>query len=148
MKKKISIIIRTKNEEDWIYPCLKSIFKQRYNNFEIIIVDNYSSDQTVNIAKKLGVKKIIKIKKYLPGKALNLGIKNSSGDYIVCISAHCIVKSNDWLDKLISSFDNDSKIVGVYGRQLPLPFTSPDDSRDMIMLFGKESRVQKKDYLL
>ena len=40
--KLVSIIIRTKNEERWITPCLKSIFSQIYRNFEILIVDNYS----------------------------------------------------------------------------------------------------------
>ena len=43
----VSIIIRTKNEERWISQCLDAIFKQTYKNFEIILVDNYSNDKTV-----------------------------------------------------------------------------------------------------
>ena len=75
MKPKVSIIIRTKNEERWITSCLKSIYTQTFKNFEIILVDNLSTDNTVKKAKQLGVRKIIKIQKYLPGKALNVGIK-------------------------------------------------------------------------
>ena len=79
---KISIIIRTKNEERWIEQCLKKIFDQNYDNFEVIIVDNNSKDNTVQKAKKFPVK-IIKINKFLPGKAINLGIKKSKGKIIV-----------------------------------------------------------------
>ena len=82
----VSIIIRTKNEERWIKLCLDKIFEQTYKNFEIIIVDNYSTDKTLQKIKDYKINKIIKIRKYLPGKAINLGIKNSNGKYIVIIS--------------------------------------------------------------
>ena len=48
----ISIIIATKNSENYLEKCLKSIFDQEYENFEIIIVDNNSFDKTVEIIKK------------------------------------------------------------------------------------------------
>ena len=82
--KLVSIIIRTKNEENWISVCLDKIFKQNYKNFEVIIVDNNSTDNTVKRALEYNVK-IVKIKKFLPGKAINLGIKKSKGDIIVCV---------------------------------------------------------------
>ena len=47
----VSIIIRTKNEERWIGTCLKEVFNQSYNDFEVIIIDNNSTDQTIKIAK-------------------------------------------------------------------------------------------------
>ena len=67
--KKVSIIIRTKNEERWIGRCLESIFKQNYKNFEVIIVDNESKDKTLEKLKNFKIKKVVKIKKYLPGKS-------------------------------------------------------------------------------
>ena len=74
MKKKIdaSIIIRTKNEEQWIDYCLKNIFNQIEVTYEVIIVDNASKDKTIDKAKKYPVK-ILKIDKFFPGKAINLG---------------------------------------------------------------------------
>ena len=51
-KEKISIIIRTKNEERWIESCINSIYQQKKVKFEIIIVDNFSTDKTVLRAKK------------------------------------------------------------------------------------------------
>ena len=50
-KPKVSIIIRTKNEERWISSCLRAVLDQSYKDFEIIIVDNNSNDKTVEKAK-------------------------------------------------------------------------------------------------
>ena len=89
MMKKASIIIRTKNEEKWISICLNAIFKQDYKNFEVIIVDNCSTDKTVEKAKEWNVK-VVTLKEFKPGNAINYGIENSSGDYLICLSAHCL----------------------------------------------------------
>ena len=87
----ISIIIRTKNEENWIGLCLRSIKSQSYKNYEVIIVDNNSVDYTIEKAKSIIHDiSICKIDENKPGKALNLGIENSKGKYIVCLSAYCI----------------------------------------------------------
>ena len=140
---KISIIIRTKNEERWIEPCLKKIYEQNYKNFEVIIVDNNSKDKTIQKAK-LFPTKIVKIKNFLPGKAINLGIKKSSGKIIVCLSAHCIPIENNWLNKLSINL-KDKKVAGVYGRQKPLSYSSDFDKRDLLNIFGPEKKIQKKD---
>ena len=56
-EKKVSIIIRTKNEEQWIEMCLRKIYEQTYKNFEIIIVDNLSKDKTIDpVGACVGVK--------------------------------------------------------------------------------------------
>ena len=140
-----SIIIRTKNEEDWIGHCLEAIINQSYKNFEIIIVDNQSSDNTIEIAKSFSVKKIVSIKKYLPGKSLNAGIKVADGDYLVFISSHCVPRNNNWLKCLLANF-NSRKIAGVYGRQVPTAFSKPNDIRDLYITFGLDKRIQTKDY--
>lgn len=144
MKDLVSIIIRGKNEEDWLGLCLRSIREQTYKNYEIIYVDNESSDSSVDIAKHYKVAKIKKIKNFLPGNAINSGIKASNGKFIVIISAHCIPIDKNWLSALVKSIKPE-KIAGVYGRQLPLPSTSPDDARDLLITFGNESRIQKND---
>ena len=63
MKKKVSIIIRTKNEEQWIEICIKKILEQTYKNFEIIIIDSYSTDKTLKKVQKFKLKSY-KIKKF------------------------------------------------------------------------------------
>ena len=147
MKKKplVSIIIRSKNEEKWISHCLTMIHKQSYKNFEIILVDNLSTDNTIKIAKRFNVKKIIKIKNFLPGKAINYGVKNSKGEYMVCLSAHCIPKNDNWLKILVSNLTNNSKVAAVYGRQIPISYSNPIDKRDLLITFGLDKRLQIKD---
>ena len=145
MKPKISIVIRTKNEERWILKCLEQINKQTFRDFEIILVDNNSTDKTVQKATIAGVKKIFVIKNFLPGKALNLGIKKSLGEYIVCLSAHCIPTNKDWLKNLIKNFKLESNVAGVYGRQEPMEFSKDSDKRDLFLVFGLDRKVQIKD---
>ncbi len=142
----VSIIIRTKNEERWIEHCLSSIKNQTIKDHEIIIVDNNSDDFSVQVASKYS-DKIINVKEFLPGKAINLGIKASSGRYIAIISGHCIPKNNSWLENLIEPLINDKtgKIAGVYGRQEPLSSSSALDKRDLTVVFGLDERTQKKD---
>ena len=142
----ISIIIRTKNEEKWIGHCLAMIEKQSFMDFEIILVDNESTDHTVQIAKRYNLSKIVNVKKFLPGNAINEGIRVSAGKYIVCISAHCVPKDNYWLETLRRNFDTEKNIAGVYGRQLPVSYTDPVDKRDLLLVFGQDRRLQIKDY--
>ena len=142
----VSIIIRTKNEERWINSCIKSILNQSYKSFEIIIVDNNSSDQTLNIVSNHSDIKTVSIEKYLPGDSLNKGIEASKGEFIVCISAHCIPVNSEWLKYLVETISSDDKCAGCYGRQIPVSFTPNIDKRDLFTVFGIEKRIQHKDY--
>jgi glycosyltransferase involved in cell wall biosynthesis len=143
---KVSIIVRTYNEEKWIAHCLSSIFTQDFDSFEVILVDNNSTDHTVEVAKRYPISSIVKIDKFFPGKAINDGIRVSIGSYIVCISAHCIPKNSQWLKNLFNNFVDNKKIAGVYGRQIPLSFTSDADKRDLVIAFGQDKKTQIKDY--
>ncbi len=145
MTVKCSIIVRTKNEERWIAKCLKQIKKQTYKNFEIILVDNNSTDKTVEKAHSIGVDKVVYIDDYLPGKSINAGIKVSKGDYIVLISAHCIPVNDQWLENLVNAIEEDDSYAGVYGRQEPMTFSSLSDKRDLLLVFGLDRKVQIKD---
>ena len=142
----ISIIVRTKNEERWISSCLSRISEQTISDVEIILVDNNSTDKTVE--KALSIRpdlKVVKIDNYLPGHSLNEGIRASGGEFIVCLSSHCIPQKNDWLETLLSNFQDEPDLAGVYGRQIPMHFTNSNDKRDLIVTFGLDKRIQKKD---
>lgn len=146
MKKKsplASIIIRTKNEENWISSCLTSVINQNYKNFEIILVDNESKDKTLDIARKFKIK-IFKIKKFKPGLAINYGIRKSKGTIIVCLSAHCIPVNANWLKNIVKELKKKD-VAGVYGRQEPLSFSSDIDKRDLFYTFGLDKKIQKND---
>jgi CMP-N-acetylneuraminic acid synthetase len=142
----ISIIIRTHNEERWIGQCLQNLLSQTYSDFEVILVDNLSTDKTVEKAKHVYPDlTLVQIDDYLPGLALNEGIKASEGEFSVCLSAHCIPVDEHWLENLRQNFDEYDDLAGVYGRQIPIESSDPVDKRDLIRTFGPEKRVQTQD---
>jgi GT2 family glycosyltransferase len=143
----ISIIIRTKNEERWMRPCLEAILRQKVDMpVEVILVDNASGDKTVEKAFAVHPDiKLVQVDKFRPGAAINDGVRASSGQYIVCLSAHCLPVNDDWLARLLANFENEPDLAGVYGRQLPMNFSAPSDKRDLLITFGLDRRVQYKD---
>ena len=142
---KVSIIIRTRNEERWISSCLESVYSQKYTDFEVIIVDNENEDRTLKKASQYPVTRIVPITDYLPGKALNTGIKVSRGDYIVCLSGHCIPVNEMWLGTMVAALEEDEAYAGVYGRQEPMSFSTPADKRDLMIVFGLDRKIQIRD---
>ncbi|MDO8452504.1 MAG: glycosyltransferase family A protein [bacterium] len=112
----VSIVIRARNEDRWIGTLLKKLREQTFKNFEIILVDNESTDKTREIAKKYKVDQIINLPKdeFNYSYALNLGIQKAKGKYMVITSAHCEPLSNTWLEDGLRYFE-DPKVAGVDG---------------------------------
>ena len=81
---KISIITVTKNSENFLEECILSLDKQSYRNYEHIIIDGYSTDNTINIIKKYKDKVAYWVSEKDEGlyDAMNKGIKKCSGDII------------------------------------------------------------------
>jgi len=141
----ISIVIRTKNEERLIEKCLATVFGQNFKDFEVLIVDSGSSDRTLELAKQFPVK-IVEYHpegNFKPGKALNLGIQNSSGKYIVMLSAHCVPENEHWLEELLEEIKPE-EVAGVYAKQKATEETDNIDKLDLLLFFGPERLVQKK----
>lgn len=145
MSKLCSIIIRTKNEERWIASCLASVFNQTYKNLEVILVDNESTDKTLEKTSQYPIAQKVSISKYLPGASLNAGVRASTGDYIVCLSGHCIPVNDTWLENLVNALEENDNYAGVYGRQEAMAFSTPADKRDLLLVFGLDKRIQYKD---
>lgn len=82
---KVSIIIPTYNSGNTLEKCLKSVQAQSYSVYEVIVVDNFSSDATINTARKFGA--ITLRRKCSPTLARNIGIENSTGKYILFIDS-------------------------------------------------------------
>lgn len=111
----ISVIIAARNEEKNIATCLKSVSDQLYppNLFEIILVDDHSTDKTVSIAASLGISnlKILRLEDYVVNKKLNAykktaidaAIVASKGDLVVTTDADCLVKKS-WLQTIANFY--------------------------------------------
>lgn len=90
--KKISIVITTKNEEKVIGRLLKSISSQTYKDYEVILVDNKSSDKTLSVAKKYNVKTYTKGPERSAQR--NYGAYKSSGSYLLFLDADMELSPN------------------------------------------------------
>jgi rhamnosyltransferase len=114
---KISIVIRSYNEDEHIERLLLGIRAQRRQPHEVILVDSGSTDRTVEIARRY-VDKVVSIDKaeFTFGRALNRGIAASTGDICVFPSAHVYPLYDTWLERLIAPFQNE-RVVLSYGRQ-------------------------------
>ncbi|MFA6436958.1 MAG: glycosyltransferase family A protein [Candidatus Paceibacterota bacterium] len=116
-----SIVIRTKNEEKYLEKVLQILKQQTYQDFEIVIVDDHSTDRTLEIAQNYGCKIVSVPKgKFTYPYACNVGVKNSVGRYIVFLSGHSIPINNDWLRNGLSNFRNED-VSGVYSVVSALP---------------------------
>lgn len=92
MKSMVSIIIPTKNSQNSLEACLKSIKAQTYKNIEIIVVDNHSLDKTVQIAKKYADKVFTKGPERSTQR--NFGVDQSKGDYIAWLDSDMQLEKN------------------------------------------------------
>lgn len=111
----ISIIIPVYNVENYINKCISSVLCQSYENLEIIVIDDGSTDNTREIVKKLCETdlRIILIEQENHGVsfARNVGIKHAKGDYLMFIDG------DDWLEKdaicqmLLYAINSDAEII-------------------------------------
>lgn len=92
MKYKISVVITTKNEEKTLPVLLKSLKSQSLKDFEIVVVDNNSSDNTAKIAKKFGCQVFNKG----PERSVqrNFGVKKARGETVLILDADMKLSPN------------------------------------------------------
>ncbi len=114
----ISIVIPVYNREESLQKTLESIKKQTYKNYEIIIVDDHSEDNSAKIAKKYTEKVIVNKKRLGVSKSRNTGIKNSSTEHIVFIDSDCIAENN-WLEKLYKEYKKSNELIITSGVKIP-----------------------------
>ena len=137
MKHLISIIILNYNAGNLLIDCVSSIQKSDYTNFEIILVDNISKDNSHKKCKdSFPTIKLIENKEnlgYCEGN--NIGLRTAKGEFVVVLNPDTIVDSN-WLDELLEAYQNNGE--GLYQ---PKFLATSDNSMllstgQMIQLFG------------
>lgn len=106
---KFSIIIPMYNTEKYIDKCLSSIFNQTFKDYEVIVVNDGSSDRSVEIAQTYKCT-IINQKNQGLSVSRNNGVKKAKGDYIIFIDSDDFIEK-DLLKEINKSLKNDPDIV-------------------------------------
>lgn len=121
----VSVIICAKNEAENLEKNLPLLLKQNYSNFELVLINDCSSDSTLEVMEIFNKKfssltKIVDVKpneQFWGSKkyALTLGIKAASYEHLLFIDADCIPKSNSWISEMVHQFNNQVEIILGYG---------------------------------
>ncbi len=98
MSGKVSVIIPAFNAENYIQLCIKSVFEQSYDNLQIIVVDDGSTDETLQLVKYYAEKdsRIVSLHKEKGGvsSARNMGLSRADGEYIAFLDADDTMEPN------------------------------------------------------
>lgn len=123
---------------------LSSLKRQTVQDFEMIVVDSGSDDGTLEILESEGViLEHIDKEQFSFGRSLNIGCRAASGEYLVFISAHCYPEQDDWLENLLSGFDDD-QIAAIYGKQRGSP-QSEFSERQIFKRWYPEESVARQE---
>ncbi|MCB0645297.1 MAG: glycosyltransferase [Saprospiraceae bacterium] len=116
---KVSIIVAAKNEVRGLQKLLPSLLSQDYPNFEVIIIDDFSEDDSQMYLSSIRDSrlKIVSCTKDLPGKkqALKEGIGQAIGKYLLFTDADCFPVSGNWVRSMVKVAENRSSVVLGHG---------------------------------
>lgn len=145
----ISAVITTKNASDFIRLCIEALKKQTYKNIEIIVVDNFSTDGTLDIAKELGA--IVYSKGPERSAQRNYGAEMSKGEFVCFIDVDMIFSENLIYECVEAS--KDKEVFGMYIHEKIYGKTFFNRVRDFEESFYRKTpidavRIVKRDVFL
>ena len=111
---KVSVVIANHNGVDALWNCLFALNTQTYPPYEVILVDNASTDASVSFAKSNYPKvRILECQEnFGPAMGRNLGIKTATGHLVVLLDPDTVV-TPDWLDRMVWNFQKSWPKFGV-----------------------------------
>jgi glycosyltransferase involved in cell wall biosynthesis len=148
MKPLISVIIPNRNGSTTIGKCLEAVFSSRYENLEVIVVDDCSEDNSVEIIKRFPCRLIQLNKPSGASKARNIGASKSRGNILFFIDADCLIREDTLsiVTKNIKEKGQDVVIGGTYTRK-------PHDSgffslfQSIFINYSETKRPDSPDYI-
>ncbi len=128
LRPRLSVVIPAYNASVTIESCVQSVLANRYPNLELIVVDDGSTDDTLERLKRFSdsVTLLKQTTQLGPGAARNFGIRAAQGEFIFLLDADCFC-SDDWLEEGLKAFQRSGEgpVVGVVGAVF---YTSQTDS--------------------
>jgi biofilm PGA synthesis N-glycosyltransferase PgaC len=139
-KSLLSVVIPVRNESKGILQLLTDIQNQSYKNFEVIVVDDNSTDNTMEIVLSFSRQdtRFVAVRSFGEGKklALTKGIEVSQGEIIITTDGDCRVKE-DWLKSILTFFQQESTVMIFGGVKLEGPtFFSCVQAHEFLSLIG------------
>jgi GT2 family glycosyltransferase len=140
----ISVIIVNYNRKDLLKKCLDSVRGQSFQDIEIIVVDNASSDDSVEMVETYypEVKLIWNTQNLLFCKAYNQGIDEARGDFILCLNNDAIL-DKDYLKEALFTVSMDTKIGMVSGKVLRMDKETIDSTG---LFLGRNRKAIERGY--
>ncbi len=111
---KVSVVIPVYNEQKSISNCLSSLLEQNYESLEIIVVDDGSNDESLNIIKNFPVK-LLRQNHKGPGLARNLGAKYAKGEILVFVDGD-MTFDKDFIKNLVKSI-TAGQTIGTFSKE-------------------------------
>lgn len=151
MKDKISIMVPLYNVENYLEKCIRSLLKQTYNNIEIILVDDGSTDNSLSICEKYK-KKDERIKVFHKdnggiSSARNFCIKKANGKYVTFVDADDYVEE-DYVEKLYNGIKKYKTKISVGGyKAIYLNKTEKNNSKNKTYSLTKEKALENLLYI-
>ncbi|MEI6286663.1 MAG: glycosyltransferase family 2 protein [Bacillota bacterium] len=141
-RKKCTIAVCTFNRSAFLEKILASLKKQTYLNFDILVIDNASTDNTKAIAEKYNAKYIFEKKQGI-ANARNAAIENSDSHYLAFLDDDETV-DRDWLENMINALENYNAAMAT-GPVLPVYEKQPPDWMPLTVFEDKEIMRYKKN---
>ena len=138
---KATIVIPNLNGAGWLRDSIESIWAQTEQDFELIVVDNASTDESLEIARSyVGRERYTLIENdHNTGfsAAVNQGIRAAKGEYVVMFNNDAFAEP-DWLAQLIAAAEQDERIFAVQSLMIRhFERDIADDAGDYVTLFGE-----------
>lgn len=145
---KISIIIPNRNGEATIGECLKAAFSSKYDEFEVIVVDDCSTDDSLELIRQFPCQCLQLTTHSGASMARNVGAQHSSGDILFFTDADCLLKEDN-LTMAVELFSSAGSNIVLGGTYTPLPVDDNFVSQfQSVFIHYSETRyAEEPDYL-
>ncbi len=146
--KKISVVIPNYNMADTVGRCLEAALASDYPDFEVIVVDDGSTDNSVDIIKGFPCKLISLKTNFGTSVARNTGAKNSSGEIIFCTDSGCILRKNT-LMSVYEAFNSEGANVVIGGTYTVKPYDKNFFSlfQSVFVNYSETKNLEYPDYI-
>jgi rhamnosyltransferase len=143
----VSIIMRSYNEGWALRETLPALAAQEYKNWELIVIDSGSTDDSVHQILRARPAHFVQIRhdEYNPSRVMNLGMKLARSDFGIFLNADATPQGTNWLRPLVEGLQ-DPKVAAVFGRQIPRPDCQAVFAHDYERCFGSERESTQWDH--